>query len=414
MAILKTTAALSLAVLISIGASGCSGSFSIGAGDPTQTPNPQVSSSSEATAKSAVNETEQVRVQAEETLNELNAFSKSEAFTAFYEEMGTIKEDDPETMTKIEAILDKNKPLQDELSAKIGLSPDALRGYQGIFAMSSANMKTPYSEKFINAAILFSALGDIIGGHSSASKDFSFGVTSNAITENAGEYKLSTYGIFIKDSNNAVVEFPDSASATYGLKDGGKKIIIEEVDGEVRDEKKTSSEQLSIDVRDAATTIETWIVYQQGKTIPLTVEDGKIVSGKIDKGNPEFSISDGIKLEFEGNSNSYLITGTSEKTGEKLIYDSANGGLQESKESLSKEEKSSVKYDSKAFQKVRDAYLQEGSKDLKTFVDYLNSSEYTSDATFEVVEKNGVEYIKVSDPDSKIAEKELLYVSPLK
>lgn len=312
MTILKTTAALSLAVLISFGASGCSGSFSIGSGEPTQTQTPQASGSSAVTEKPAVSDTEEVRIQAEETLNELQSLYKSEKFVAFSEEIGVIEASDPDSMVKIEAILDNHKSLQDELKEKIGLSPDALRGYQGIFAMSNASMETPYSEKFINSAIFFSALGDIIGTQNSGSQDISFGVTSNAITESSGEYKLSTYGIYIKDSNNAVIEFPDSASASYGLENGGKKIIIEEVDGDVRDEKGSAS------------------------------------------------------------------------------------------------------YDFIVFEKVKEAYLQDDFKDLKSFVNYLNSSEFASDAEFEAIEKNGVDYIKVSDPDTSIMEKELIYASPVK
>jgi hypothetical protein len=413
MAIRKTTAVLSLAVLISFGLSGCEGSFSIGSGEPTSTQSS--STPAKDSEKTVENETEAVRAQTEDTLNELRSFSESEAFTAFYDDISAIANDDPDAMVKIEAILDKHQPLEDSLKEKIGLTPEALRGYQGIFAMSSASSKFPYSEKFINSAILFSALGDITGAYGSGEKDISFGVTSDAVSGKSGDYKLNTYGIFLKDAHNAVSSFPDSAFTRYGLENGGKKIIIEQVDGELREEH-SADEQLKIDVKNAATTIETWIVYQGVKNVPLIVEDGKIVSGKTDKGNPEFSISDGISLKFEGDSYEYIITGTSDTTGETVVYDSANGGLQKSKNSPSKAEKSSVKYDLNAFQEVQSAYLNSTfkNKDLGSFVDYLNSSEYTSDAQFEVVEKGGEEYIKVTDPDTKILEKELLYVSPTK
>ena len=383
-------------------------------GGPSQSQSGQASSSPEATGKSTVKDTEQVRSQAESTLNELQAFSKSEAFVSFYEEMNAVGNDDPDAMVKIEAILDKHKSLEDDLKTKIGLSPDALRGYQGIFAMSSASSEIPYSEKFVNSAILFSALGDIIGTQSLTSQDVSFGVTSDAVSENSGKYTLNTYGIFAKDGQNAVVEFPESASTVYGLEDGGKKIVIETVDGDVRGDDHTSSEQLSIDVRNAATIVESWIVRQQGKTVPLVVKDGKITGGDISRDAREFPISDGIDLEFSGDSYNYLITGTDEKTGEKLVYDSAKGGMQQNRESPSREEKDSVKYDFNSFTKMKKAYGTNDFEDLKAFVDYLNGPEYISDAEFEVVEKNGAEYIKVADADTKIVEKELLYVSPIK
>ena len=413
MAIYKNAVSLSLAALIAFGVSGCEGSFSIGGeSKPGQTQDNQAPTPSEKAKEVANNKTAEVRQNAEETLNELKAFARGDAFKEFYEEMATVKDDDPDAMAKFEAILDKHKPLQDELEQKIGLTPEALRGYQGIFAMSSAGTGEKYSEKFINAGIYFSALGDIVGTQGLDAKEPVFGVTSNAITEVDGEFKLNSYGIFLKDSNNAILDFTSSAFTSYGLENDGKKIIIENVDGETREDH-SSTEQLEIDVKNAATTIETWNVYQRGEDVPLVVENGRITSGKIDKGDPEFRISDGIKLEFEGSSNGYIVTGTAEKTGETITYDSLKGGMQENKNPPSKEEKNSVKYDAKAFNKVKEISQKENSKDLKQLVDYLNSSDYASDAKFEVIKKNEVDYIKVIDPDTKILEKEVLYVSPL-
>lgn len=412
MTIRKTTAALSLAVLISFGVSGCEGSFSIGNGEPTQT---QSTSPSEG-IKETENDAEKIRANAEVTLNELKVLSESEDFTAFYDEMRTIEGDDKEAMSKIEAILDKHKKLEDEIKNKIELSPEASRAYQGLFAMSNVNMEVKYSEKFINSAIIFSSLGDTIGSYGETSKDnTSFGVTSNAITKKDGTFALDSNGIFLKDSNNAILGFSAPSFVSLGLKDEGKKIVIENMDGQSNEGAQTesSTQLLESDVKNAATHIETWIVYQGSNVTPLVVKDGKIVSGKTDKVDLTFSISDNNNLEFEGDSNHYIITGTVKATGEKIVYDSAKGGFQERENTAVKEDKNSLAYDFTAFQKVQDASSRESFSDLESFVAYLNSSEYSSDAKFSVVDKNGTKYIKVSDPNTKIVEEEVLYISPL-
>lgn len=405
--------ALSLAVLISFGASGCSGNITVDVGGSKQTGSASASSSPDATKSSAGEETEKVRKQAEYTLNELKALSESKEFTSFYNEMGTVAGDDPEAMAKIEAMLDKYKPLEDKIKEKIGLTPDALRGYQGIFAMSNASLETPYSEKFINSAITFSALGDVIGTPEDGSDYSSFGVTSNAVTENSGQYKLNTFGIYAKDRNDAVLKFPESASAKYGLENGGKKIVIEKVDGETRGELGSTSDYLASDLRNAAVQVETWIVSQNGEKVPLAVENGKIASGDLSNGDLEIKTSGGIELKFEGDSFNYIITGKTPQ-GTTQVYDSAKGGLQEIEQPLGAVSGDAGKYDYESFANVQKAYNSRSFKDLAEFVDYLNGSEYDSDAKFEATKKNGNEYVKVSDTETKIVENELLYVVPIK
>lgn len=413
MMIRKTSVALSLAVLISFGASGCSGNITVDLGGSKQSAVPSASSSPDSSTPSAGKETEKVRKQAENTLNELKALSESKEFTAFYNEMGTVGSDDPEAMTKLEAMLDKHKPLEDKIKEKIGLTPQALRGYQGIFAMSNASSETPYSEKFINSAVTFSALADVIGTPEAVSAYSSFGVTSNAVTENAGKYEINTFGIYTKDRNGAVLEFPESASAVYGLEDGGKKIVIEKVDGEMRSESGSTDNFLSSDLKNAAVQVETWIVSQNGKKVPLIVKDGKIVSGDLSNGELEIKTSGGIEMEFEGDSFNYTIKAKTPQ-GTTQVYDSAKGGLQEMSKPLDSAESDPAKYDYESFANVQKAYKSRSFKDLAEFVDYLNGSEYDSDAKFEVAKKNGDEYVKVSDPKTNTVEAELLYAVPTK
>lgn len=412
MALRKTATVLSLAVLVSFGISGCEGSFTVSPGE-TQT----TQSSAPASSETAENGAEDIRKEAEATFNELKEFSQTESFKAFYDEMNTVNPEDPEAMAKIEAILDKHKNLEEELREKIELSPEALRAYQGIFAMSNANMENPYSEKFINSAIIFSSLADVIGNYTEMPKDASFGVTSNAVAEESGVVKLHLDGLFLKDSNNAVLNFHQSTFPSVTLKDEGKKILIENMDGksEAESQDEASNDLLESDVKNAATAIETWIVYQGAEKVPLEVENGTIVSGKTDKGKLSFKISDSSELEFEGDSFAYIIKGTSKETGKKVIYDSAKGGLREVDPGTStdSENKKPGSYDSNAFIQFRDSFTSSKANNLNAYVAYLNSDEYDSDATFEVIEKNGTEYVKVSDPNSKIVEEEVLYASPL-
>lgn len=414
MAIRKTTAVLSLAVLASFGLSGCEGSFNISGGsDTTQAPS---SSPSVSAIETSSKETEEVRAQAETTLNDIKALSESDEFKAFYDELNAVADEGPESMSKIEAVIDKHQPLQDKLQEKIVLSPEALKGYQGIYAMSSANMEVPFTEKVMNASIYYSAMADVIVLDDNYKNFTSFGVTSNAVTEKDGEYKLDTFGIYAKDNNGAIIDFPDTTFSSYGLEDGGTKIVIENVDGEMRDDKSSvsSSDQVEIDVKNAATRIESWIVSQKGERVPLVVEDGRIISGELNpKGNQDIKTSDGIELEFEGDSYDYVITGTDTKTGAVVAYESAKGGLRTVSEGTSKEDTDSVKYDFTAFDKFENSASNEYYEDLSAYVEYLNSDQYVSDAEFEVVTKNGVEYVKVNDSNTKVTDDELLYVSPL-
>lgn len=407
MSMFKNTAALSLAVLISFGATGCEGSVTIdGNAEPSQS-----SPSTESTKEAVKSKTENERQETVKTLNELKKISESDAFNAIYDKLNAIDASSPDFIKESQVILDENRELISRINSLVSLTPEALRENQAYFAMSSAGTGIEYPEQFVTDAISLSSIYGLT--RSSNNKFESYGMTSDAILKNNA---INENSIYLKDQNGAIVNFFDISGFTLGYEDGGKKIILgqENEDGE----EKTDLDQLKIDVKNAASTVETWIVHQKGKSVPLIVEDGKIVSG-VGNSNaqgktpePEFKISDGIELSFEGNSYAYKITGKVKGTDEEVIYDSAKGGLQDQKNAPSKTEIESPSYDFKAFEKFQDEH-DSSFDSLEDYVDFLNTEEYASDAKFEVVEKEGTKYVKVEDANSKISEAEVLYTAPV-
>lgn len=388
MSITKKTASLSLAVLISLGAVGCS----------AVNPGNEAPKSQE--ASSSAPKVDTVQVEAVKTLNEVKAIGDSAEYKALFDKMDTIKPEDPDYIKQAEAALDEHRDMINRIDALIEMSPEFIKEQQAFVAMSQSSSGMKMSEKVFNDAMVISTVEGLKQSNETSRDAFvSYGATTDAVKDGS----LDTTGVYLKDKNGGILDFLDLGEMGLSVKDSGKKLVIEKASTA----SKTSA--LLSDIKNAATQVETWIVSQNGASTPLVVEGNEIVSGdKEARQNHNFYIktSEGVNLEFTGDSYNYVITGTVEGSDEKVVYDSAKGGLQ------GNESFKPGSYDSKAFSNfTKDAG---DFKSLEEYVKNLNDKGSNNAVKYEVVQKDGSDYVKVADPKSKISEKEILFASPLK
>lgn len=312
--------------------------------------------------------------------------------------MSSLKTEDADFIQKSEATLDEHRDMINKIDAIITMSPEFVKEQKAYVAMSqSSGLKM--SEKVFNDAMVISTVEGLKQTSEETISDFtSYGLTTDAIKDG----KLDPSSVYLKDKNDGIVGFLNLGDMGLTVKDGGKKIIIE------KQNEAAKTTVLNSDVKNAATTIETWIVAQKGAKTPIVLEGKEIRSGDkeaLQNNNFYLKTSDGVHLEVTGDSSAYVITGTIDGSDEKLVYDSAKGGLQG--DTFLK-----GSYDSKAFANFkRDA---EGFKSLNEYVKHLTDTAVGTTGKFEVVEKGGKEYVKATYPETKISEKEILFASPIK
>lgn len=403
MSILKTSAALSLAVLISFGAAGCTKPNS-----NIADPKPSVSQTAE-NQKSAL---DSAREESVKTLNEINQISKSGDYLQLLEDLKEIDPNADNANSDVESLLAKHAETVEKIDAVISWDADMEAKY-GKAGAEESGLKL--SDKTIASMTDITALGILTqGDYSTMTEVDSYGVTSAGVVEKDGVFTLKNDEVYLKDKNGGILSFADAFYIGMTLEDGGKKIVL----GEPTVEEFESNEVLTKEVANAAEVIEYWRVsLVAGKDAPIVLENGALVSpNEEDKGKYKVEVSPGLEITVEGNSNVYVITGTDTETGEKVVYNSANGGMKSSRPDGTQGATAPISknagHDYAGWMAYQTSYGIQMPADIDEFVDYLNSDDYNSEAKFEVVERNGQSYVKVDDADTKILEDEVLYVSP--
>lgn len=289
MAILKTTAALSLAVLISFGASACTSS----------SPEQPTSSSSSSSSSSAEVVTGAMPEEAQKTLNEIHAISKTPEYASFVQALSQ----SPEDGSGVDKIVADNKAVIDRINKVVSFDEETLKSYkEGATAEGAPKIK-PETIDGLASLTAFSVLGQ-----TGNDKVESYGLTSKAITESDGVTMVNNSELYLKDKNSGVLAFGDTLFAKITLEDGGKKIILSKPE-----------------------------------------EDAK----------------------------------------------PAEPGP-----------------DASAFAAYQKAFVESKPADTKAFIEFLNGDSFESEATFEATEKDGTEYVKVTNLKGNLPEGEILFSIP--
>lgn len=318
MAILKTTFALSLAALISFGASGCSV-------NETTDIKQSSGSSSESTgitkdpsvAPESVKSVDTTKVEVVKSLNSLREIAATEKYKSLMEALKILGTG---PMNEAEPLIDDHQELLTEIDSAMALSPEIIKEQQAYYMMSPPYGEG-YNDKVYQGLMKLSAISGLMSFEEPGTNaGASYGIISDAISKEGESLKLKNQSIYLKDKNGAILYFLNFEGKYMTLEDGGKRIVVEGTEAEYMD---------FLDENSAS--------------------DDPNVAG----------------------------------------------------------------YDYNAFKKYTESYQSEGIASLQEYVDYLNGNEYGSDAVFEIVQKNGTDYVKVTDPETKITdEDEVLYVAP--
>lgn len=386
----KTTVlSLSLAVLVSFGATSCS----------SPAPSEQ-NVSVEAEKKNVVNE-ETVRTEAIKTFQKAEEIKATQEYKDFYKAVSDISGSDEESLVKTEAILADNKDLIDKINDVFSMSDKAKEAaLKSVSAYGGTDIFKGHEETF--KTMMDVGAFDMGSTAAGTPEGASYDIIPGKVQKSGDGYFTTGEYVYLKDKNGAIINFIAGDKMKLNLEDNGKHIVVDLID----DYSAGSSplDVLQSDVQNAATVVETWIVYQGGNVTDIKMEGNKIVSGEGQENADSFTVteSDGTTLKIEGNSNAYVITGSHTGTDEKVIYDSQKGGLQKSTE----EEKEDAGVDYTQWNKFI-ASTSSIDTPIEETVDKLN--EENPEASFEVTEKDGVKYVKATYPDSDLGSDGVLW-----
>lgn len=401
MAVLKTTVGLSLAVLIAFGTTGCNSNQDHGTVN-----NADTGTSQSAPAEVKPEEAESgPQAEAEKTLNELAEIGFSDEYKDMKKDLADIKNGDQETIAKVSAILSKHQGTLNHIR-KLGYYDKAtIESSVGTFNEYIDESARKFSYEDIENLYLL-AIPEEFVGMLNEDPENSFDTIDDAVIDEDGKEVIKTSDVFIKDKNDAIFNFMVSTSSKFTLENGGKTVVFSNVGSGRSDE--TVKAWLEADVKNAATVVETWIVYQGSTAVPIVMDGHSIVSGQL-KEEYTLKASEGVKFEVTGNSFEYIIKGTAEGSDIEVTYDNVRGGLQR----ITSKDPSKT-YDRDVFNDYLRGMKTADYSTVEEYVDYLNSDEHTSDATFEAVEVNGEDYVRVTAPASKIKTEEGLLYSTYK
>lgn len=385
---LKVSLSLSLAVLISFGATGCS-VINAPSGYSTSSAEVSTNTSSE----------EKLRAETLKTLNSLQAISETRAYKSLEANFQniTIPEATNNYTPDFKRVLSKNRKVINEINAIARLGPGALES------------KDDSSKEFLEVYSAYQSVNIIQYGFISDLEE-SYGLTDKAFaTDEDGKTYLKPKTVYVKDSNDAIHEFPDFYDYQIFVEDEGKKLVFD----------KPASANIEVvrdEVRSFGTDIERIRIenYRNSTSNTFGVEDNKLVA--VPKGSPgtdgerTLTTDSGTIVELAGNEEYYRVTGHMEGAAQKSVYrlDPESG---EDSYNLSSDDEAN--YDFEQFRPIKMSVPRD-IQTLEEYVQYLNTSPQGGDAQYSLVEKNGAQYLKVDDPNANIPEDEILYCLPYK
>lgn len=410
----KVTTVLSLAVLLTFGVSACGNGGSPGVSASEQNQAAPSQDSSKQSPK------ESVRLEAISTLNKVHELKSSDEFLDFHDKISAADYTATGDFSAAKDIFNENASLVNEYESLAGYS-DANKDFIVNMMKAYSGKETLPDEDTLKRILEVSAFTEESTNTEKVEGKLSYNIISEAVQEKDGKFFVTGDNVYTQDANNAVINFPFSEKETLHLENGGKRIVMDTA-SEQPPTKPTGWYILQSDVKNAATSIEYWIVDQKGNTTELVVENDSIVSGFQGKNQDRytFKLDEGTTIKVSGNSYEYTITGTYEGLEEEVIYDSAGGGLQASKvkptETAEPKPEPGIDYTlwSAYAEKV---YASDSGKlvgpphnSIEAAVGMLNK-DIAEDEAYEVTERNGKKYIQVKSSKSEIGSKgDLLWV----
>lgn len=394
----KKATALSLAVLVVFGASACSAGESSGSPSPSQ--------SQVITEQSPK---ESVRGEAISTMNKAHELKKSREFMDFHNKVSKLQYGE-DGLPGAQELFEDNSKLVNDYESLVAYS-DANKDAVINIRKAYGGTETLKDEDLLRKALDVSAFTEESSHTEDVNGEISYNIIPETIQEKDGKFFVTGDNVYTQDENNAVINFPFSEKTKLYLENGGKKIILD-TDSDKPASKPAGWYTLQADVKNAAVSIEYWIVDQKGKTSEIAVENDSIVSGFIGENSDQykFDLDEGTSIKVEGDSNAYIITGTYEGLEEEVIYDSAEGGLQPSK--VKPTEKAEPKPEPGVDYTLWSAYAEKvystksgglvsTDNSIEEAVGMLNK-DIAEGESYEVTEKNGKKYIQVTSLKSKI------------
>lgn len=409
MSIKKGAAALSLAVLVAFGASGC--------GAVESSPSPVASQTQ---VKTEQNPKESVRVEAISTMNKVHELKSSDEFLDFQDKISAADYTATGDFSAAKDIFKENASLVNEYEALAGYS-DANKAFIVNMMKAYSGKETLPDEDTLKRLLEVSAFTEESTNTEKVKGELSYNIIPETIQEKDGKFFVTGDNVYTQDKNNAIVNFPFSENEKLYLEEGGKKIVLD-TDSDKPASKPAGWYILQSDVKNAATSIEYWIIDQKGTKSELIVENDSIVSGFPGKNSDRygFKLDEGTSIKVEGDSNAYIITGTYEGLEEEVIYDSLNGGLQASK--VKPTEKPAPKpepgfdytlwsaYAEKVYSSNSGKLVGPPHNSIEAAAGMLNKK-IAENESYEVTEKNGKKYIQVRSSESEIGSNvDLLWV----
>lgn len=366
-----------LAVAIALGFSGC--------GNGIYNPGMGVNSSENNISPRA--DPSNVSRVSELTLGKVFALSTTDEFQAIN---ASLSEKAITSVDELKAILSQHKEVTEKSLRLVEFDKQNREEYKRILLASESSskiFKDLSSSENESTLEQIMALG-VISTVGTAPADTTLHFVDNGVSKTeSGKIQVSEQSVYFLDENGGLKEFLSSGVKKLFFSADGKKISIQTVAEQAREDnaEKMANSMITSDVQDAAAAVESYIALHPGGEIDLTGKESTVFKG--------ISFSQTSKILLIGSEKGYKVSGKDTSNGKTATYDSLAGGMQsDSVEQVDDDYSIFSKYKQKA------SY---GSTIDEVVVSLNQDAE--KGEKYEVVDRNGVKYIKVQHPSSRLA-----------
>lgn len=373
-------AVLPLAVVIAFGFSGC--------GNDTRNQASEISSNVSRTDPNNVNRN------AELTLEKVFALSSTDEFQAINT---SLSEQEITSVDDLKSILSQHQETAERALNLVEFDKQNRAEYMRILLASESSSRIftdlagPENESTLEQIMALGVVSTVGSAPVDTTVHF---VDSDVSKTETGKIQVSEQAVYFLDENGGIKEFLSSGVNKLFFASNGKKISIQTVAEQAREDsaEELSSSAVISDVQNAAAEVEAYMALHPGVESQLTGKESTVFR------NVNFAATS--KILLIGSNKGYKITGEDTSNGKTATYDSLAGGMQaDSVEKIDDDYSIYSRYKQKA------AY----GTTIDEVVVAINQGAEEGER-YEVTERNGIKYIKVQHPSSRLAQYgELLY-----